>query len=65
MITIFVHGAHYARLGMVQADTLAQCARIADERYPGHTGYALGVSPRDAANRYALQVAPLTHEGTP
>ena len=41
MITIFVHGAHYALLGMVQAATLAQCARIADERYPGNRGYKL------------------------
>ena len=42
MITIFVHGPHYVRLGMVQADSLEQCVRIADERYPGHRGYKLG-----------------------
>lgn len=42
MITIFVHGAHYAPLGMIEADTLAQCVRIADERYPGNRGYKLG-----------------------
>lgn len=41
MITIFVHGPHYAPLGMVQSDSLEQCARIADERYPGNRGYKL------------------------